>query len=251
MTARQPADRLKSDPRRVRVVNGRRPGPLGPLLAIALLAALGVAAIGAWPPLVAVESGSMAPGVERGDMVVVAAPDRVPWGDGVVGSAEADAPERFESAGDVVVFSSPDAPNRPILHRVAFAVTAGEDWTERADPARLDAECADLRSCPAAHDGYVTYGDANDAYDQSAGIAPVVREEWIHAKAVASIPSVGYLRIGVDAAAERFGPIPVWIGLVSGLAGLGGLGAILLERIRNGTKQRARSESGERSGPDE
>lgn len=231
------ADTLKSAPNAVCLVNDPRPDPFGPLVAVALLAAVAVAAGGAWPPFVAVESDSMAPGVERGDLVVVAATDRR---GGVVGSDEADAPTRLGETGDVVVFTSPTEPDRPILHRVAFEVSAGEDWTTRADPTMLTADCTDLRSCPAAHDGYVTYGDANGAYDQSTGISPVVREEWVHAKAVASIPVVGYARIGADAAIARFGAVIAGAGIVVLLAGIGGLGSILLGRVRDGWMDRRR-----------
>ena len=225
------ADTLKSAPYAVLIVNGPYLGPFGPLVAVALLVSVAVAAAGAWPPFVAIESDSMAPGVERGDLVVVAATDR--WG-GVVGSDEADAPTRLGGTGDVIVFTSPTEPNRPILHRVAFEVAAGEDWTARADPTMLDADCAELRSCPAVHDGYVTYGDANGAYDQTAGISPVVRDEWIHAKAVVSVPLVGYVRIGADRAVARFGAGLAGVGIVVLLAVVGGLGSMLLGRVRAG-----------------
>lgn len=230
-------------------MNGSRTGYAGPLLAVVLLVALAVAAAGAWPPLVAVESDSMAPGVERGDLVVVTAADRSPWGDGVVGSEEDDPPERLGGSGDVVVFTSPNVPERPILHRAAFGVTAGEDWTERADPDRLDDACVDLRSCPAPHDGYVTYGDANDGYDQSTGISPVVREEWIHAKALGSIPVLGYARIGMDAAIARFGLVPATVGLVAVVAGIGGIGSVILGRVRDGRRVERPDDDAERRRP--
>ena len=228
-------------------MNGSRIGYAGPLLVVVLLAAVAAGTAGAWPPLVAVQSDSMTPGVERGDLVVVTATDRPPWGGGVVGSDEDDPPDRLGGSGDVVVFTSPNAPERPILHRVAYEVSAGDDWTERADPDLLADDCADLRSCPAPHDGYVTYGDANGAYDQSAGISPVVREEWVHAKALGSIPLVGYVRIGVDAAIARFGLLPATVGIVTVVAGVGGVGSVVIGRVRDG--RRTESDNAEERGP--
>ena len=206
-------------------------GLLAPAAAIILATLVVVTVVGAWPPFVAVESGSMAPEVERGDLVVVTSTDRFPWG-GLVGSDDDGAPARLGGVGDVAVFTPPGHGGGPVLHRIAFSVTEGEDWTERADPALLDASCAELSTCPAPHDGYVTYGDANGAYDQSAGIAPVVRGEWIHAKALFSIPKLGWFRLAVDAAVRSVGVLPTALAVGGTAATLGGAGAVLFGRLR-------------------
>nr|WP_321168307.1 S26 family signal peptidase [Halorubrum sp. JWXQ-INN 858] len=225
--------------RRLRRVGRSCPRVGRPLVAIVAIAALLVLLAGAWPPLVAVESGSMAPSVERGDLVVVTAIDRFPWGP-IAGERERagepsggpDAGRTTAGDGDVVVFSRPGDDGRPILHRVAFAVEAGEDWTRRGDPDRIDGDCAALRHCPAPHDGYVTYGDANAEYDQSAGIAPVVRPEWIHARALTAVPALGWPRIVLDLAVARFG-----VGAAVVLAGLvataGGVASLAVGRVRD------------------
>ncbi|SFR49542.1 signal peptidase, endoplasmic reticulum-type [Halorubrum sodomense] len=201
------------------------------MVAVLLIAVLVGALVGTWPPFVAVESGSMAPGVERGDLVVVTAPDRAPWGD-LSTAADSDAPTRLGGTGDVVVYTVPGAGGRPVFHRLAFRVEAGEDWTKRADPALLAADCAELSTCPAPYDGYVTHGDANGLYDQSAGIAPVVPEEWIVGKALFAVPNLGWIRVGIDATAARYGGVATGVVLV-GFAGLaGGVGTLLLGRIR-------------------
>jgi signal peptidase len=230
------ADSLKPLPPSLTHVKRNVPELLAPAAAV-LLAALVVAVVaGAWPPFVAVESGSMEPTVERGDLVVVTSTERFPWG-GLAGHAEPDAPTRLGGAGDVVVFDPPDAERRPIMHRLAFRVSAGEDWTDRADPALLDGDCAAIEACPAPHDGYITYGDANGEYDQSAGIAPVVREEWITAKALVSVPNLGWFRVGVDAAVARLGPLPTAVGLGGVAAVAGGFGAVLFGRFGRGRRE--------------
>jgi len=185
----------------------------------------------------------MAPEVERGDLVVVTSTDRFPWG-GLVGAAESGAPTTFGSAGDVIVFDPPDDGQRPILHRIAFPVTDGEDWTDRADPALLDGDCSTIAACPAPHDGYITYGDANGEYDQSAGIAPVVREVD-HRQSAVLRPEP---RLVSDRRRRRDSPVgspPNRRGFGGLAAVTGGFGAVLLGRI---TARRDRSDHGERGG---
>ena len=218
------SDSLKRSPCRLPTVSSSRPDTAAAVApAVAVL-------------LVAVESGSMTPGVERGDLVVVTAADRTPWGD-LSSAADADAPTRLGGPGDVVVYAVPGAGGRPVFHRLAFPVEAGEDWTERADPDLLSGDCGELSTCPAPYDGYVTRGDANGLYDQSAGIAPVVPEEWIAGKALFAVPNLGWTRVAIDAAAARYGGVATGVVLV-GLAGLaGGLGALLLGRLGRGRRR--------------
>ena len=209
---------------------------MAPAVAVLLIAVLLGALVGTWPPFVAVESGSMTPGVERGDLVVVTAADRAPWGD-LSTAADPDAPDRLGGTGDVVVYTVPGAGGRPVFHRLAFPVEAGEDWTERADSDLLSGDCAELTTCPAPYDGYVTYGDANELYDQSAGIAPVVPEAWIAGKALFAVPHLGWIRVWVDAAAARYGGVATGVVLVGGAGLAGGVGALLLGRIRRGRRE--------------
>jgi signal peptidase len=172
------------------------------LLVVALLAGLLVAATGVWPPMVAVESGSMEPHMERGDLVIVTAPDR--WtaaaasDAGIVTVAQAGDYERLGGPGDVVVYVDPDRQGSPIIHRAHFYVDAGENWYDRADRSALPPgvdDCAELLNCPAPHAGYVTKGDANAHYDQASGIAPPVQENWVVSKGRLRIPWLGWLRL--------------------------------------------------------
>ncbi|MFC7136491.1 S26 family signal peptidase [Halobaculum litoreum] len=119
---------------------------------------------GVWPPMVAVESGSMEPHMERGDLIVVAEPTRDGPGTaaGVVPTADAPADGRTLGArGDVIVFDSPTKPGSPIIHRAHLYVEAGENWYGEADPAFLPPDvdsCRDLADCPAPYAGFVTKG---------------------------------------------------------------------------------------------
>ena len=185
-----------------------------PVVIVGLLAVVVVVASGAWPPLVAVESGSMAPNAVEGDMIVLSAPSRFvgPGADasGVVtaetAATAAAGNERYArlgGPGDVLVFQPPDRTGSPIFHRAAFAVEAGENWYDRADRRYHDAvDCRALRHCPAPHAGYITIGDNNGRYDQADGIAPPVRSEWVAGKAQLRVPLVGWLRLGFEAGVD-------------------------------------------------
>ena len=163
---------------------------------------------GAWPPLVAVESGSMEPHMHRGDMVFVTSPERFAPGDafrdtGVV-TAETGRETDYRSfAGDgsVIVYRPPGYSGSPVIHRARFWVTKGENWFDEANPDHLRASnCRELRNCPAPHAGFITKGDANARYDQAGGISEPVRPEWIQGVARVQIPHLGWIRLGFAAA---------------------------------------------------
>ncbi|QSG07424.1 S24/S26 family peptidase [Halapricum desulfuricans] len=187
---------------------------------VVLIGALLFTASGVWPPMVAIESGSMEPVMERGDLVFVMEADRFP-GDGAhesgVVSARAGRAtgyEKFGAYGDVIVYE-PDGSDRrtPVIHRAMFWVEEGENWIDKANPEYLpeDAVCeestsggTDVRGCPAPHSGFITKGDANSAYDQVNGIASgPVRPEWIVGTAEYSVPYLGNIRLGAEAGAVK------------------------------------------------
>ncbi|AOW79215.1 signal peptidase I [Halodesulfurarchaeum formicicum] len=162
---------------------------------------------GVWPPLVAVESDSMEPHLQKGDLVLVMDENRFEpafaVGDTGVVTAAAGAENdyhRFGGPGDVIVYRpSGSAAATPIIHRAHLYVEADENWYDRADPDVIDASsCADLAACPAPHAGFITKGDnrvTNDYYDQTRGISTVVEPEWVKGRAVVRIPWVGWIRL--------------------------------------------------------
>ena len=160
-------------------------------------------ATGLWPPLVAIESGSMEPNIQQGDLVVVTEPDDPSPGEGredagvVTYRTGAETGFRtFGSYGSVVVFDPPARHGPPIIHRVHFWVEEGENWYDEADERHVEAEsCEELKHCPAPHDGYVTKGDSNPRYDQAAGIVPPVKPAWITGTAEARVPYLGCVRL--------------------------------------------------------
>jgi len=180
------------------------------LSSVLLVAVLGLALFavsGVWPPLVAVESGSMEPNMEQGDLVLVVEQDRfasqLADEHGIVTAANASGTghRQFGEPGSVIVYRPDGNDGTPIIHRVAFSVDRGENWIAMANPAHLGNvdECSDVASCPAPYDGYITRGDANAQYDQ---IPPtqsgIVRPGWIKGRAVSRTPYLGCIRLALS-----------------------------------------------------
>lgn len=142
---------------------------------------------GTWPAVVAVESESMVPNMNVGDLVFVAAADRygplTSWAEGQEsGYARfATFPDRQGNQvyGDVIIYKpNGDASVHPIIHR---AIVWYENTTEP---------------------GYITKGDNNPTVDQDAyytGIGAIqpVKKEWIVGKALFAVPLVGYLPLHI------------------------------------------------------
>lgn len=176
------------------------------LSSVLVVIAVGVilfAISGIWPPMVAVESGSMEPHMQRGDLVFVMAPHRFPpaaatANTGVVTYRDATHVEyrKFGDYGDVIVYRPNGANSTPIIHRAHFWVNASENWYAKADPTAVPGDsCTEIPNCPSPHAGFITQGDANPLYDQTSGISGPVRPAWIKGTAEVRIPYLGYVRL--------------------------------------------------------
>jgi signal peptidase len=148
-------------------------------------------ASGTWPAVVTIESESMVPNMNVGDLVFVVAADR--FGP-VTTSADGAAtgygkfntqPDRAGNAvyGDVIIYRPNGATGvHPIIHRAIAHVN----------------ESAAAAEFGATHGGYVTKGDHNAIRDQDGGYVGLgrlepVKPEWVVGKALFAIPVVGYL----------------------------------------------------------
>ncbi|MFB6205311.1 MAG: S26 family signal peptidase [Haloglomus sp.] len=162
---------------------------------------------GIWPPMVAVESGSMYPHMQRGDLVFIMEEHRFPpaaahEGTGVVTyqTGQRVGYRKFQLPGDVIVYQ-PDGRTRvtPIIHRARFWVNESENWVAngKAKPAYLGGatSCGQLEMCPAPHAGFITKGDANSRYDQVSGLSEPVKPEWVVGTAEFRIPWLGKIRL--------------------------------------------------------
>ncbi len=173
---------------------------------VGVIAALVFAASGVWPPLVAVESDSMEPNIQKGDLVLVVDTDRYvgpgATDDGIVPQAEGAETgyNTFNKPGNVIVFQPDGGAGTPIIHRATLHVQEGEDWTDRANISYLGGvtDCTAVPDCPAPYDGYVTKGDNNAGYDIVQGQSGMVRSEWIIGKAAFRVPYLGYIRLAFE-----------------------------------------------------
>jgi signal peptidase len=174
--------------------------------AVVVVGLLLFAISGVWPPMVAVESGSMEPHMHRGDLVFITdtgrfAPDAAHEGTGVVSRdvARETGYWKFGAHGSVIVYDNPGNGGPPVIHRAQFWVEKGENWYDEANPNYVSANnCAEMRNCPAPNAGFVTKGDANRQYDQVNGISEPVKPEWVVGTARVRIPYLGWVRLGVS-----------------------------------------------------
>jgi len=183
------------------------------LSSAAIVVAIGLllfAVSGVWPPMVAIESGSMEPQMYKGDLVFVMdehrlAPDAAHAGTGIVtyrAGAEAGY-SKFNNPGDVIIYMQDgEADRTPIIHRAMFWVEDGENWYDEANKQYLRADsCDELANCPAPHAGFITKGDNNGEYDQARRISTVVKPDWVRGTAEVRIPWLGWVRLYFSGAA--------------------------------------------------
>ncbi len=140
---------------------------------VAFVSIVSQIALGLWQPMVAVESGSMVPNLNIGDIIIVQGAARteiIPWDE-----AELKGYKSFNNPGDVILYRpyGKESPNlldqgkmmigispgydkaTPVIHRALSYVEKGETmWTD--GPA-------------APFSGYITKGDHNEVIDQQAG----------------------------------------------------------------------------------
>jgi len=184
--------------------------------AVVLVGALLFAISGLFPPLVAIESGSMEPHIGTGDLVFVMDEDRFAGEGsyaetGVVpaSSGTTTGYTSFQQPGDVIVFyPDGDESKTPVIHRAMFWVNDSENWYERADPDYLGGadSCEELASCRPDHAGFITKGDNNSGYDQASalpsceGTCEPVKKEWIVGTAESRVPLLGNIRLQIQRA---------------------------------------------------
>ncbi len=148
---------------------------------------------GTWPAVVTVESESMVPNLNVGDLVLVVEENRFAplntWEEGMASGYSS-----FGDFGDVIIYrpNGIDAVH-PIIHRAMYWMEGGE---ERAISIQVNNMLLN-RNYTAPHEGYITKGDHNPNIDQVGaiqGIGPIepVKKDWVVGKALLAIPLLGY-----------------------------------------------------------
>lgn len=138
---------------------------------------------GLWTPMVAVESGSMEPHMQKGDIIFIKSFDRVDLITNEAGR-ENSGYTSFGEYGHVILYKPYGQEGvTPIIHRAMYHVEAGEPMWENG---------------PAApHSGYITKGDNNNQFDQEWKISyhTPIKDEWIIGIAKYRIPYLGHIRL--------------------------------------------------------
>jgi len=154
------------------------------LLIVALVMSIVYAYSGSVTPLVAVESGSMEPHINIGDVVLIKRPTEVvTYKEGKTTNYQS-----FGNYGDVIVYRpNGDANMTPIIHRAMYWVNAGDTL-----PNKQKVE----------HAGYITKGDNNLEIDQPSLFSGMprlepVKPEWIIGVAKLRAPGLGYFRLAL------------------------------------------------------
>lgn len=136
---------------------------------VAIFISVSRIALGLWTPMVAVESGSMIPHIQIGDIIFVESADRkevITYMEGKQSGYTS-----FDDYGDVILYRPKGQDGvTPIIHRAMDYVEKGEPMWEGGPPA--------------PHAGYITKGDnskTNSKYDQQGDISHLqpVKREWI------------------------------------------------------------------------
>ena len=152
---------------------------------------------GTWPAVVTIESESMVPNMNVGDLVFVVSADRFgdlqTWKEGQVTGYT-----KFDDYGDVIIYKPNGASSvHPIIHRAM--VWAEEGQTFQVTTGNLN------YSYTAPHAGYITKGDTNAVIDQTGwesdyrGLGPLepVKDEWLVGKAFFKIPLLGFVFLNI------------------------------------------------------
>lgn len=153
---------------------------------LVIFASVSHIALGLWSPMVAVESGSMIPHIQIGDIIFVQSIDRTQIITFETGQKTGYT--SFDEPGDVILYRPLGREGvTPIIHRAMYYVEEGEPmWTDGP---------------PAPHAGYITKGDnteTNPVYDQEGSISYLqpVKKEWVIGVArFYRIPILGYVSI--------------------------------------------------------
>jgi signal peptidase len=136
---------------------------------VAIFSSISYMTLGLWTPMVAVESGSMIPHINIGDIIFVESINRAEVITYETGKNQ--DYNSFGEYGDVILYRPYGREGvTPIIHRARYFVEKGEPMWDGGPPA--------------PHAGYITKGDnirTNPSYDQQGSISfnQPVKKEWV------------------------------------------------------------------------
>ncbi len=153
---------------------------------VVIFASISHIVLGLWTPMVAVESGSMIPHIQIGDIIFVQSIDRTQIITNEMGKQS--GYKSFGDYGDVILYKPYGKEGAtPIIHRAMYYVETDQPMWAGGPPA--------------PHAGYITKGDniyTNPSYDQQGSISykqPVKKEWVIGAARFYRVPLLGYVSL--------------------------------------------------------
>jgi signal peptidase len=151
---------------------------------VATFAILSQIMFGLWTPMVAVESSSMEPHMNIGDIIFIQSINRT---EVITHDTAPDDYVSFGMGGDVILYRPYGQKGvTPVIHRAMYLVEKGEPMWENGPIA--------------PYTGYITKGDnpnTNKYFDQQGMVSYLtpVKKEWIIGVARYRIPYLGYIRL--------------------------------------------------------
>ncbi len=175
------------------------------LVTVGIIVAILYLVCGTWPAIVTIESESMVPHMNVGDLVLVMAGDRLAPLQSMA-EGEASGYQKFGMPGDVIIYRpNGNTELHPIIHRALFWVEAGPTNITYNELNKATGQI-EKKQYIAPHAGYITKGDNNPVIDQTgfgnnyrgtgSSIQPV-KKEWLVGKAIYAVPYVGYLPLNI------------------------------------------------------
>ncbi|MFZ3168866.1 MAG: signal peptidase I [Candidatus Methanoperedens sp.] len=156
------------------------------LTVVVIFASVSKIALGLYTPMVAVESGSMIPHIQIGDIIFVESIDRTEIITNEAGKKLNYS--SFDEYGDVILYKPRGMEGTtPIIHRAMYYVNESEPMWPGGPLA--------------PHAGYITKGDnsrTNAAYDQQGSISHLqpIKKEWVIGKArFGRVPLLGCISL--------------------------------------------------------
>lgn len=175
------------------------------LVTVGIIVAILYLVCGTWPAIVTIESESMVPNMNVGDLVLVMAADRLGPLQSMAEGNESGY-MKFGMPGDVIIYRpNGNTDLHPIIHRALYRVDAGLTPIIFREM-NTSSGMAETKQYIAPHAGYITKGDNNPVIDQTGfgtnyrGLgSPIqpIRDEWIIGKAVYKVPLIGYLPLNI------------------------------------------------------
>ncbi len=156
------------------------------LTVVVIFASVSKIALGLYTPMVAVESGSMIPHIQIGDIIFVESINRTE----IITNEEGKKMNylSFDEYGDVILYKPRGIEGvTPIIHRAMYYVNESEPMWPGGPLA--------------PHAGYITKGDnsrTNAAYDQQGSISHLqpIKKEWVIGKAkFGRVPLLGCISL--------------------------------------------------------